>query len=406
MDKRKTATEQNLEDAEVSLEALRSEQQKKAVPWWKRVLNAIGRPFVSLFRALKRISVPITVKTTVVYTLLFAVALSLTVIFMIVSVKKHMQTTAAMDDGYLATLIITGVLLVVIDIVVVAALGSLAANAMMSPVRKMIKKIDKISADDLSARLDPVDGTVELRELTDRINAMLDNIEQSFSRQKKFVSDASHELKTPIAVIQGYSNLLKRWGKADAEVLDEGIDSIAREAENMQRIVEQLLFLAKLGRFVLSPEDVELKGELSGIAEGYALLWPSREIRFSAKRTAVCTLDKNMLTECVRAIVDNAVKYSPDGTAVEISLKAKDGMALIAVSDSGVGISEEDLPHIFDRFYRCDKSRKRDNNGSGLGLTIAASIVEMLGGKIEVKSKLGVGSTFTLSFPLKEKDNE
>ena len=144
------------------------------------------------------------------------------------SVENRFEELGIADDGYMLVLKITVPLVIVLSVIVVAALGSLASRAMLSPIRKIIKKIDKISADDLSERIDDVDSSDELRELTDRINAMLDNLEQSFDRQKKFVSDASHELKTPIAVIQGYSGLLKRWGKSDPEVLDESIDSIAR----------------------------------------------------------------------------------------------------------------------------------------------------------------------------------
>ncbi len=277
---------------------------------------------------------------------------------------------------------------------------------MLSPRRKMIKKIDNISSDDLTTRLDDVDSQDELRELTDRINTMLDRLEQSFDRQKKFVSDASHELKTPISVIQGYSNLLMRWGKDDPEILNEGIDSIARESENMKRIVEQLLLLAKIGRYMFTPERLNIGDELKGIMDSYSLVCKTHKFELVSGAGVTVTLDRNMFTEVVRAVVDNAIKYSDEGTAITVTCDEYEGFAEIDISDSGHGISEKDLPHIFDRFYRCDKARNRDKNSSGLGLTIAKSAIEMMGGEITVKSKLGVGSTFTLRFPTEEGNNE
>lgn len=401
----------NLEEVEVTLQQIRGEKQlngKKST--LRSILGYVFFPFIMLWRGLKRIAarirIPITVKTTLIYTLLFTVALVLIDVFIVSSVSDHLESLGLRGDGYIGTLILTSAALIIISVAVVAALGSLASQSMLSPIRRMIKRIDKISGDNLSTRLDDVDSQDELRELTERINKMLDNLEQSFDRQKKFVSDASHELKTPISVIQGYSNLLLRWGKSDLAVLDESLESIAREADNMKRIVEQLLLLAKIGRYMFSPEDVELSAELAAVMDGYALVCKTHKFEFVSEGEVVAKIDKNMFTECVRAVIDNAVKYSEDNTAVTVTLTSEDGYAVIKIADCGYGISEADLPHIFDRFYRCDKSRNRDAHSSGLGLTIAKSIVEMMGGTIEVESRLKIGSVFTLRFPIKEETNE
>ena len=401
----------NLEEVEVTLQQIRGEKQlngKKST--LRSIFGYVFFPFIMLWRGLKRIAarirIPITVKTTLIYTLLFTVALVLIDVFIVSSVSDHLESLGLRGDGYIGTLILTSAALIIISVAVVAALGSLASQSMLSPIRRMIKRIDKISGDNLSTRLDDVDSQDELRELTERINKMLDNLEQSFDRQKKFVSDASHELKTPISVIQGYSNLLLRWGKSDPAVLDESLESIAREADNMKRIVEQLLLLAKIGRYMFSPEDVELSAELAAVMDGYALVCKTHKFEFVSEGEVVAKIDKNMFTECVRAVIDNAVKYSEDNTAVTVTLTSEDGYAVIKIADCGYGISEADLPHIFDRFYRCDKSRNRDAHSSGLGLTIAKSIVEMMGGTIEVESRLKIGSVFTLRFPIKEGADE
>ena len=400
--------EKNFEEVEETLDELRDEKKHGGEKTgFKRFLSAIAKPF-RVFgswtkKLLRKIRIPITVKTTLIYTLLYSIATSLLGVFIVLSVENRFEELGIADDGYMLVLKITVPLVIVLSVIVVAALGSLASRAMLSPIRKIIKKNDKISADDLSERIDDVDSSDELRELTDRINAMLDNLEQSFDRQKKFVSDASHELKTPIAVIQGYSGLLKRWGKSDPEVLDESIDSIAREAENMKRIVEQLLLLARIGRYMLTLEEIDVGGEIKSAIDGYELVCKTHNFSLEADSGVIAIADKNLFTECVRAVADNAIKYSDENTTISFTVHADGGYAVVKIIDSGRGISPADLPHVFDRFYRCDKSRGRDKNSSGLGLTIARSAVEMMNGTIEAESELGKGSTFTLRFPLKEK---
>lgn len=400
--------EKNFEEVEETLEELRDEKKHgKKRSGFMKFLCAVAKPFrmlgASIKKLLRKICVPITVKTTLIYTLLYSIAASLLGVFIVMSVENRFTELGIADDGYMLVLKITVAIVIVLSVVVVGALGSLASRAMLSPIRKIIKKIDKISADDLSARIDDVDSSDELRELTDRINAMLDNLEQSFDRQKKFVSDASHELKTPIAVIQGYSGLLKRWGKSDPEVLDESIDSIAREADNMKRIVEQLLLLARIGRYMLTLEEIDVSEAIESTIDGYKLVCKTHSFSLESEPGIVAVADKNLFTECVRAVADNAIKYSDENTTIKFTVHADGGYAVVKIIDSGKGIAPADLPHIFDRFYRCDRARGRDKNSSGLGLTIAKSAVEMMNGTIEAESEQGVGSTFTLRFPLKEK---
>ncbi len=392
----------NLEAVETTLEQIREESKQKRPGKVKRVFYYMFFPFVKLGQGIKWVTsrIPLSAKTTMLYTLLFSIAIIAINVFTILSVDNYLSGSDVSREEYVKTLTLTSTILIIISITLVASLGSLAAKYMLSPIRKIIKDVDGISGNDLSERLEEVKTRDELHELTVRINRMLDDIEQSFNRQKNFVSDAGHELKTPIAVIQGYSNLLLRWGKSDPEVLDESIESIAREAENMKRIVEQLLLLAKIGRYMLTLEEVDVKNELSGILDGYKLVDETHAFRLHCPKTVKCSLDKNLFTECVRAVVDNAVKYSEPNTEISVSVITAHDKVNISVIDSGRGISEADLPHIFDRFYRCDKARTRENNGSGLGLTIAKSIVEMMQGTLTVKSVLGVGSTFTFTFPI------
>lgn len=348
-----------------------------------------------LIRKLSRkINMPLTAKMTLIYSIIFFIVLAAFTVFFIESMRKSAGGTSS---GTVRALMIASSVLVVVFSALYAAMVWVTGQFMLKPIRSITDKIDNVTGDNLSARLDQVDSQDELMELTNRINDMLDNLEQSFNRQQNFVADASHELKTPIAVIQGYSNMLKRWGKEDPKILDEGIEAIARESENMKRIVEQLLLLARLGNFSMHAVRFNLVEVVAEIAESYKMVDYTHAISFNRHEDAITVeTDKNLLIECLRALVDNAIKYTPEGGKIIISCQMCDDHAEISVADTGIGIKEEDLPHIFERFYRCDKARGREKGSSGLGLSIAKSIVENMGGVIDVTSAVHKGTTFTI----------
>ena len=369
---------------------------------WLKVLMVVFFPvtgIVALYNLFSRkVNLGITVKTTIIFTLLFGLVLTGYVIFIISSIERQLTgNTIESTARYLMRLKITSLILVVLFIVLGAVVGGIASTAMISPIRKMIETIDSIDAENLDKRLAPVDSRDELYELTDRINGMLDDIQLTLERQSNFVSDASHELKTPLSVIQGYAGLLKRWGKDDPEILAEGIDSIAREADNMKRIVQQLLLLAKLGNYSMTKTRFKLSEAVREAVDAYRVTGLPHKINFSGQTDIFVETDKSLLVESVRTLIDNAVKYTPgENGIIDVSVSASGDHAEITVSDNGIGISEEDLPRIFDRFYRCDKARGRESGSSGLGLTIAKNIIEIMGGQITVSSVKGQGTTFKI----------
>lgn len=373
-------------DVERTISDIKREKQAEADNKKKR------KPF--LRKLFGRFNLTLTAKMTIIYSIVFFLVLAAFTAFFIASLHR---TSGGVMSGYLRTLVITSTILVVVVSALYAATVWVMGQLMLKPIRSITDKIDDVTGDNLSARLDQVDSQDELMELTNRINEMLDNLEQSFVRQQNFVADASHELKTPISVIQGYSNMLRRWGKDDPGVLDEGIEAITRESENMKRIVEQLLLLARLGNFSLNSIKFNLVEVVSEITESYKLVDAAHKIEFNRKENAISVeTDKNLFTECLRALIDNAIKYTPEGGRITVGCAMHDDHAEITVSDTGVGISAEDLPHIFERFYRCDKSRGREKGSTGLGLSIAKSIVETMGGKISVDSDVGLGTTFKI----------
>lgn len=382
----------------------KSVSDKPIRPLWKTILMWVFFP-VGLFdlwmhSAVKRYRMDISTKTALVNTAVFAV------LFVFYTVIIFVVVCSANASGeMIMRLVVIGILFFLGFTAVFVAASALSVKTMLSPVRKMISKMDEITGEDMSARLDPLGTRDELAELGERINGMLDGIEESFRRQSNFISDASHELRTPIAVIRGYSDLLSRWGKTDESVLDESIEAIRAEAANMKTIVDRLLYLAKLGDFKLQIKRFDLAEVVSDVVSAYQLTVTDKEITSEINGDIPVRADRSLAVEMIRIITDNAIKYTPAGGRIHITAKrAEDGGALVSVADNGIGISEEDLPHIFDRFYRCDKARERKAGSTGLGLAIAKSIAEMTGGNITAKSMLGKGSEFTVYFPPDEDD--
>ncbi len=280
------------------------------------------------------------------------------------------------------------------------------AKKHMKPILSMTEDVKDMSANNLNTRLN-VSGTKdELKDLAFTFNQMLDDIQKSYEREKQFVSDASHELRTPIAVIKGYAGMLNRWGKDDPAILEESIQAILSETDNMHSLVESLLFIARndkgtlkmdLNTFCLSDLVAETIKETKLIDSQHTLIE-------HVESQVVVHGSADKLKQALRIFVDNSIKYTPDEGEIRISLRKSEKHAIITLSDNGIGISKEDLPNIFDRFYRADKSRTKmrenQHGGTGLGLSIARIIIEQHGGRIHVDSELNIGTTFTLFLPL------
>ncbi|MBW7572160.1 sensor histidine kinase [Caproiciproducens faecalis] len=258
-------------------------------------------------------------------------------------------------------------------------------------------KLDGINAAKLDTRISVGETQNELKTLASAINGMLDRINESYRSQVRFVSDASHELRTPISVIQGYANLLDRWGKNDAKTLQESIDAIKEETANMKALVEQLLFLARgdnntmalqIERFDLSALAAEVLRETQMIDAGH---------EFESHLVPVfVNADEGLIKQALRILTDNAIKYSPAGKRITLSVSGEEGRARLTVQDEGIGIPSDAVPRIFDRFYRADESRARATGGTGLGLSIAKWIAERHGGHMEVLSREDIGTRISI----------
>lgn len=286
-------------------------------------------------------------------------------------------------------------------------------------IRRILRPIDEVAAraDELTrlefdetkyhnleeriAGLEPDDslpvteGDGELESLENAINNLLMRMRESNRQQARFVNDASHELRTPIAVIEGYANMLARWGREDEKVLDESIQAIRHESAHMKYLVEQLLFLARgdSGKTVLKPEDISLTDMMREIYEESLMIDENHVYRFNCAEDEDIhlTCDPTLIKQAVRILVDNAAKYTKEKDEIILSVgNDAEGHPYLQVQDTGIGMAESDVSHMFERFYRSDEVRSF--KGTGLGLSIAKWIIDKHSGHFEVTSREGIGT--------------
>lgn len=290
--------------------------------------------------------------------------------------------------------------LIVFSVIIFFSVISIAllGRGFFQPIKEMTQTVKDISERNLNLRLNVSGSKNELKELALTFNEMMNRIEDYYERQKQFVSDASHELRTPIAVIQGYTDMLDRWGKDDRAVLQESIDAIKNESENMKELIDKLLFLARHDKdtFVLQKEEFSLTEMLQEIIKETQIIDSSHQIVFDIDSEQTILADRNRMKQAIRIFIDNALKYTPSDGEIKISLEKEADNIAVSIKDNGIGMTREELGHIFDRFYRSEQSRTKDKGGHGLGLAIAKIIIVGHGGKIRVRSKAGEGSQFTI----------
>ena len=250
-------------------------------------------------------------------------------------------------------------------------------------------------------------GDQDLASIEIALNKLLRRMQEAKLQQMRFVNDASHELRTPIAVIRGYTDMLDRWGKTDEAVLDESIAALKSESEHMHDLVEQLLFLARgdAGRNTLSKTQFNLARITSEVCEESEMIDSSHRYTLKFNQSALTDnryqvlADAAMIKQSIRIIVQNAARYSAAQTTISFNVSCDENTVQVSVEDEGIGMSEAAATHIFERFWRADNARIESNEGSGLGLSIAKWIVDNHDGSIEVLSREGVGTRFTIVLP-------
>jgi signal transduction histidine kinase len=286
----------------------------------------------------------------------------------------------------------------------------LLARTALRPVEAVTATAQEMGEGDLAKRLPVANPKDEIGRLTTTINGLLARLDAAFrrrqealSRQRRFAADASHELRTPLTSISGHARMLDEWAlEGDRETAHRSTGTIRREARKMRGLIESLLMLTRgdegapmeVGRYDLGAVAKEATETASNGKVSVEFGPTEHEI--------TATFDRERVLQVASILLDNAVKYTPSGGSVAVRVQEYDGGVALAVSDTGVGISEDQLPLIFERFYRADAARTEE--GVGLGLSIARQIAEAHGGSIEARSRPGVGSSFALVLPRQKPD--
>ena len=279
--------------------------------------------------------------------------------------------------------------------------GFLLSKRVLKPIDAVTNTARRISSSDLNRRVEVGLADDELSRLAVTFNEMIERLQVSFEKQNRFVSDASHELRTPIAVIKGHADLINQWAKDDPQVLEESVAAIRKEANGMTRLIEQLLFLARgdSGKLAPQKQDFSASSLLCETAEESRLIAPNHRFEETAPENLQIHADRKLLKQALRALIDNAVKYTPPKGIIRLGASEDSKEVTIQVTDTGIGIPESEQPKIFDRFYRVDKDRSREKGGSGLGLSIVKWIVDVHKGTITVESERGKGTSVAIHLP-------
>ena len=270
----------------------------------------------------------------------------------------------------------------------------------LRPISEISSTATKISAGDLSQRINVAEAESELGQLAAVLNSTFARLESAFAQQKQFSSDAAHELRTPVSVMLTQAQTALNRERT-ANEYRETVEACQRAAQRMRRLIESLLALARLdaGQEVLKRLRFDFSKTIADCIEAIRPLAYERGVKISVEVESLeITGDSERLAQVITNLLANAIQYNLSDGEVRVKLESQDGMAVLTVSDMGRGIATEDLPRVFERFYRADKSRS--TGGNGLGLAISKAVVEAHGGTIEVSSEENIGTTFTVRLPI------
>ncbi|TVR22942.1 MAG: sensor histidine kinase [Anaerolineaceae bacterium] len=317
-------------------------------------------------------------------------------------VVGNIQVAVRLDQLNQATDTLLAVMLVACGIAIIgtAGLSMWFSHSALQPIKGITEAAATIAnTNNLQTRMEWQGPNDELGRLTSVFNQMMERIEQLFSVQKRFVADISHELRTPLTAIKGHCDLMRRYGMDESS-----LEAIESEAVRMSRLVNDLLMLARADyggvNFNLCP--IDLDSVLTEAFEQVAVLAKNRDLRLHIRHFEPVRIngDPDRIKQVIYNLVSNAIKFTPDGGEITLGLEYINHHAVMWVKDTGIGLSEEDKLHVFDRFFQSESSRHHgDDEGFGLGLSIAKWIVEAHDGTISVSSRHGQGTTFTISIP-------
>lgn len=279
------------------------------------------------------------------------------------------------------------------------------AQQALQPVKRLSRMVKDIRAETLDRRL-ALDGpSDEVKELADAFDNTLERLERAFEQQGRFVADAAHELRTPLATLRTNLEVIQQDPNATLSDYREVSATLNRTLDRLERLAEDLLLLAR-GEKELPKEPVNLEVLLTEVVQELKPLAQSNQVTLDLKiaKEVIILADAQLLVRAISNLIENGIRYNRPGGSVTTNVRLQENGVAIQIQDTGIGVSANELPHIFERFYRVDRSRARNRGGSGLGLAITVHIVKLQGGRIQVESTPGVGSTFTIWLPLPADD--
>ena len=316
----------------------------------------------------------------------------------VVALAASLSNVRAIQSRLLVTLLLSTPVAILLSLVG----GAILTSQSIEPLDRMTSTAQQISAAHLNERIQLQRPDIELKRLADSFNEMLDRLDQSFKQIRQFTADASHELRTPVSILMGETELALN-NLLDYEECKAALSSRREELLRMTRIIDDLLARSQFdyGERTLQSKPLDLSDLVIEVCEQQRNQARVKGVELELTKTVPVTLDgdSSRLRQMLKNILDNAIKYTPTGGKVTVELDRSNGSrCVLRVADTGIGIPDDSLSHIFDRFYRVDKARTREEGGSGLGLSIVKEIAEAHGGRVGVQSEMGAGTVLTIVF--------
>lgn len=305
----------------------------------------------------------------------------------------------AEDRKIIMGIIKTSFILIFITIITSISISKRFYNKIIPPLEKLKDITNKVTLENMNHKLEIENSFIEFNSMINSYNSMLKRLQKQTEAQINFINSASHEMKTPIFIIGGYVNLIKRWGIENREITLEALDSIEEEIKSMSSLISKLLFLAKDDYIEKDNTSFDISIVIKDILSDLKIIYPEQKINFIPKESRIIS-DYHLIKQLFLNLIENAIKYGK-GKDIHINIIQNKNI-VVEIIDEGEGISQENLQHIYDKFFRVDKARSREMKSHGLGLSIVKKIVETLNINLEIKSELNMGTTVTLTFPLEQ----
>lgn len=312
----------------------------------------------------------------------------------------YIQVVKNLNDSfvYMTALFSIQIAISIVCLAVIIFIGIYGTKRSLKPLIEIAETAKNITENNLNTRIKETGNDDELDQLIKSLNQMIGQLESAFDAQKQFVSDASHELRIPLTVIQGYSDILSSWGKENPQLLEESVDSINEEIQNMKKLVEELLLITRLENnyFTQKFEPADLGELVTKVYNECEMIDTTHSFELTRADPCLVKCNESLILQALRALADNSMKYTPAQGKICFSCTETANRCILSVTDTGIGIPESELENVRRRFFRVDSDRSRETGGTGLGLSIIESIVKLHRGELVIESTLGQGTNMKI----------